>query len=558
VLLVFATLALALASESRSFIERDAPVPLPAGWKRLSQSTSAPVRELNVILALKQRNIDHLKDILMDVSTPRSENYGKHLSLEQISELVAPSQSVIDEVIFYLKSQGVDEIHLSKSRDFLFASMSSTLASRIFNIKYDHYRHESGVTIPCSAGPYSLPSTIAQHIDIVSGIVGFPDLNEKKKLVRTQPASDDLEITPAVIRTRYNVTGVCTNQNNSRAVAEFQGQYYSPTDYKTFWDKYVTDIAPFQNVSGVIGTNEPKEPSYEGNLDIQYISGVVPGCATYFYSMKSFNFYQDLLTWSANLNNQTNVPWVHSVSYGSQGDYPSDSYQARLEAEFVKLGARGVSVMLASGDSGACGDGGNQKKCGCSPLDPSFPATCPYVTSVGATKFLTGNTGGEGAVKYFGSGGGFSQVFPQEDWQADLVNAYLNATTQPPACAFNASGRATPDVAALGDVEFQIIYDGSPISIGGTSASSPTFASIISLLNDQQLNAGKSTLGYLNPWIYDTAAKSPGAFWDVTVGDNEGKCGTKGVQCGFLCAPGWDAVTGVGTPNYELLVNSLP
>jgi len=310
----------------------------------------------------------------------------------------------------------------------------------------------------------------------------------------------------------------------------------------------------------VIGYNDPNSPSYEGNLDIQFISCVVPGCPTYFYSMKSFNFYQDLVKWAALLNNETTVPWVHSVSYGSQGEYPSKTYQDRLEAEFVKLGARGVSVMLASGDYGACGDGGKQKNCSCMPLDPSFPATCPYVTSVGATRFLSGNTGGEGAVTYFGSGGGFSGVFPLGDWQTDLVNAYLTGdTSQPPSCAFNASGRATPDVAALGDVAFQIIYEGSPISIGGTSASSPTFASIISLLNDQRLNAGKPTLGYLNPWIYSTAAKVPGAFWDVTVGNNLGKpnCGNKGAQCGFLCGAGWDAVTGVGTPNYSILKDNI-
>jgi len=216
---------------------------------------------------------------------------------------------------------------------------------------------------------------------------------------------------------------------------------------------------------------------------------------------------------------------------------------------------------LASGDDGACGDGGKKGSCACLPLDPSFPATCPYVTSVGATKFLTGNTGGEGAVVYFGSGGGFSSEFPLEDWQADLVNAYLASnTTQPPACAFNASGRATPDVAALGDVEFEIIYGGSPVQIGGTSASSPTFASIISLLNDDRLNANKTTLGYLNPWIYETAAKVEGAFFDVIVGNNLGQpnCGDKGAPCGYQCAPGWDAVTGVGTPNYAVLTDNMP
>jgi tripeptidyl-peptidase-1 len=309
-------------------------------------------------------------------------------------------------------------------------------------------------------------------------------------------------------------------------------------------------------VAGVVGQNDPTSPGIEASLDLEYIMGVSPYSPSNFYSLKAFNFWNDLMTWTGELDNETNPPFVHSVSYGSQGDYPSDSYRSTLNTEFQKLGARGLSIIFASGDSGAgCeGAGTTAKACDCT-FYPSFPATCPFVTTVGATRFLSGNTGPEGAVQAFGSGGGFSQFFPTAPYQTDDVAAYLASGVQmPEACAFNATGRATPDVAALGDIHFQVVNGGQTISVGGTSASAPSFSAVVSLLNDQLLNGGKPTLGFLNTWIYQTASANPMAFFDVTVGDNiNAGCCRSGAESGFECATGWDPVTGVGTPNFAVL-----
>jgi tripeptidyl-peptidase-1 len=273
--------------------------------------------------------------------------------------------------------------------------------------------------------------------------------------------------------------------------------------------------------------------------------------------MKQLNFWDDLTTWVGELSNETNVPWVHSVSYGSQGDYPSISYRDRLNAEFQKVGVRGVSILFASGDDGAGCQGigaASPQACDCT-FYPSFPATCPYTTSVGATKFISGASGPEAAVSLFKSGGGFSQAFPTQDYQSDDVEAYLKSGVElPAACSFNATGRATPDVAALGDEHFQVINGGSTIAVGGTSASCPTFSAIVTLLNDLRLNNGKSTLGFLNPFLYQIASSNPTAFFDVTEGDNKNtNCCRSGSLDGFLCSAGWDPVTGLGTPNYEVL-----
>lgn len=86
------------------------------------------------------------------------------------------------------------------------------------------------------------------------------------------------------------------------------------------------------------------------------------------------------------------------------------------------------------------------------------------------------------------------------------------------------------------------VYLDKTYGVGGTSASAPIFASIISLINEERLRCNKTTVGFLNPTIY----KYPEMFNDVTVGSNPG-CGTKG----FPASKGWDPVTGMGTPNYE-------
>merc|ERR1719291_1027180 len=136
-------------------------------------------------------------------------------------------------------------------------------------------------------------------------------------------------------------------------------------------------------------------------------------------------------------------------------------------------------------------------------------------------------------------------------WQKDAVGGYLRQSGLPDrSLGYNSSGRANPDIAAQAAMFF--VYAGIPQpGVAGTSCAAPTAAGVFSLLNDLRLQQGKSTLGFLNPLIYEKAS----AFYDVTKGGGRSACGE------WPAKPGWDAVTGVGTPNYEKLaavVSSLP
>ena len=133
------------------------------------------------------------------------------------------------------------------------------------------------------------------------------------------------------------------------------------------------------------------------------------------------------------------------------------------------------------------------------------------MTSVGATE-LSGTTG-EMAALY--SAGGFSNYWTTPSYQSSVVSAYLASIGTTNQGKFNPAGRGYPDVAAIG-TNVEIVYRGQSILVRGTSCSTPIFASIISLINDNLISAGKSPLGFLNPFLY----ANPSAFNDITRGQS--------------------------------------
>jgi tripeptidyl-peptidase-1 len=195
---------------------------------------------------------------------------------------------------------------------------------------------------------------------------------------------------------------------------------------------------------------------------------------------------------------------------------------------YMALGARGISLLFASGDvlyswclsvltaltptqGGIRGNHDSLSECDSTSALAVFPASCPYVTTVGATTGL----GPETAASF--SGGGFSSFFAAPSYQSDAVVGFLETLPTDFEITFNHTGRGYPDVSLQG-VNFQVVVDGSTQSIGGTSASTPTFASVIALINDRLIAAGKPVLGFLNPFLYSATA----GLTDITAGHGSG------------------------------------
>ena len=154
------------------------------------------------------------------------------------------------------------------------------------------------------------------------------------------------------------------------------------------------------------------------------------------------------------------------------------------------------------------------------------------ITSVGSTEGVAPEVAGTF------SAGGFSNIFPQPDYQSAAAQAYLTAlnisSDNPLSGRFNTSGRGFPDISTTGR-DIAIIVNGTAQPVLGTSASTPILASMVALVNEQLLNAGQTPLGFLNPLLYSTSTAA--VFNDIVVGNNPG-CGTPG----FPALPGWDPV----------------
>jgi len=243
-----------------------------------------------------------------------------------------------------------------------------------------------------------------------------------------------------------------------------------------------------------------------------------------------------------NIDNTPQAPLLFSVSYGDDEPTLTLSYVTRVNTEFQKQGVRGISVLFASGDSGV----GGSDFSSCSRFVPGFPATSPFVTAVGGTA-LEGwlETGAE--IVNSLSGGGFSDFFARPTYQNAAVAQYLTSmkASLPNQSLWNNTGRGFPDVAAL-SANFVVVVDFIPLpGVAGTSCASPTIGGIFALLNDVRLQAGKASLGFLNPLLYQLAIKEPQVFTDVVKGSNPG-CGTNG----FTATAGWDPATGWGSVNY--------
>lgn len=370
------------------------------------------------------------------------------------------------------------------------------------------------------------------------------------------------------------------NASLSQAVGEFEQQYYTPDDLSMFLKVNGIESAPVT----LIGPNNPTNPGGEASLDIQYIMAMGRGVATTFWSIQqpSTAPVDHILSYLYQVANVTDPPMVHSLSYGMAAanvdKYQGAGYMERTDAELAKLALRGLTFIIASGDAGVGLIGpAPQEVPNCDVFHPDWPSISPYVTAVGSTYItpladkacflppplnppncmdeplgevlLSTDTG-----MFWTATGGFSFTTATPDYQKAEVAAYLkdHADILPPAHLFNASGRAFPDVVTNGHL-LEVVMNGAFSYIDGTSASAPIFAGIVTLLNAARLEAGMAPLGFANPLLYHISRERPGAFRDITVGNN--KCSGQGSCCeaGFEATVGFDPATGLGSPNYSVL-----
>lgn len=502
-----------------------------------------------------------LDEKLADISSPKSANYGKWLSRGQVKEIISPKAENLKVVEDYLASFGVNATKVNSFGDMIEVTMSVEVAEKVLQTEFATFRSvlDRSNTITRITKPYFLPEAVAAHVAVVDDIMRFPLVKQPLMSYGAEDGADAAFAscgsgcngftTPDVLQERYGYKDqTSAAKGNTVSVAEFQGQYWDQKDLDNFSSGCGVTVAVDEDAS-VGGNNEgrcERAGCVESLLDIEYIGAIthpIPLSVVYSGTYSLFDYVNTIME-------MPEPPLVNSVSYGNdEVQQTSAEYMESCNDQFMKAGSMGLSILFASGDMGVWGRTGASAK---GTFNPDFPAGSPYVTAVGGTDFKTKSVIGEETTWDCG-GGGFSDEFPAPSWQQDAVDAYFATATAagalPPSNLYNAKGRGYPDISALGgQVNPYCISTsaGKWGGVAGTSASCPVVAGIFANLNNERLAAGKSPLGYLNPFVY----ANPQCFNDV----NDGSLNNcyKGYD-GFAALNGWDPATGFGTPIYSCL-----
>jgi kumamolisin len=453
-----------------------------------------------------------------------------------------------------------------------------------FGIELNDYDHPTFGHFRGRSGKVSVPENLLGVIDGVFGLdtrpIGHPRLrrstlapvkwvaiapperlvNGSAKAIAAKTATNPFpgSFFPPEVASLYHYPPATDGSGENIAVFAFNGPPspdprggYDLTALNNYFTKVLGQKAPQIQDVVISGPGNDPGPDTEVSdnngdstgevmLDMCVVGSVAPGAKIfmYFTEFSGKGWVNALTDAIAGKNNIS----VISVSYGNPEKDPQTAWTSMgirvVNKAFQGAVSKGITICVSSGDDGS-DDGGGKT------IEVDFPASSPYVLGVGGTKLvaaagsITSETVWNEEMQDLGAGGGgVSVVFTKPVWQNGVT---VPVSAAPP----HVVGRGVPDVSAVGDPETGVVVmhiDGKKIeSIGGTSASAPLWGSLITRIN-QSMGA---RCGYLNPLLYTKF--SAGVLRDITVGNNGG----------YSAAKGWDACTGLGSPDGNKLLSAL-
>ncbi|KAL1796187.1 hypothetical protein ACET3X_004727 [Alternaria dauci] len=495
---------------------------VPREWTKLERAHGSKTIQLQI--GLKQGRFEELDRHLREVSDPDHMRYGQHLSADEVDELVAPSSETHDLVHEWLRESGIDSdaVGYSSAKDWVIVHLPIETVESLLDTEYHTYKHRDG-SIVARTTAWSLPRHLHAHIDTIQPTTSFfhiatneatfvDDAVEVPASYRAPQNSsiaavcNVTSVTPECFQTLYKTKWYHTkaSRKNSVAFTNYLGEIPIRPDTKLFLEKYrpeaVSQAYAFKQISIANGPTQDGPLTYnqstvegisrEANLDVQAISGIswkTP--ITSFSTAGSPPFTPDVstptntnepyLVWVNWLLSQRAIPRIISTSYGDSEQTVPKSYAERVCRQFAQVGARGTSLFFSSGDRGLGGtntcytnDGANKYQ-----FNPNFPASCPYVTTVGATMnfepeeaaYRPSSNTSTGFRDLYASGSGFSNYFSRPWYQDAVVPAYIDALNNTYAGLYNASGRGYPDLAAQG-LYFAYFWNGTEGVISGVQS----------------------------------------------------------------------------------------
>ncbi len=514
-----------------------------------------------------------LDQLLAQQQDPSSPNYHRWLTSEQYADRFGLSQPDIDKIVTWLGQHGLALKSVARSRNAIAFGGAASQIGSAFSVRIhsynvggeQHYANSTDPTIP------------AAFQGVVLTIRGLHDFRLKPRLRPSAHPRDNLQgaeqLAPDDIATIYNITPLYdAGIDGAGQKLAIVGQTdIIPADiqqYRSYFNLPVnnptTILVPLSQDPGIQANSGDLG---ESELDLEFAGAVARNATIYFVTSTNV---EDSLSYAVT----DNVAPIVSTSYGDcELDTGSAGAQA-LQQLGMQANAQGQTIFAASGDAGALdcyGDGGAINN----ELSVDMPASLPQVTGVGGTQFNEGsgtywsstNTSNRASALFYipeiawnegfnpqfpagpeATGGGESVFFTKPSWQTG-------------AGVPNDGARDVPDVSLSASPDhdgYLMVSQGSLQVIGGTSVGGPQFAGIGALLSHYLVKNGiqsSQALGNINPTLYKLASVA-GVFHDITTGSNMvPPCAGAGCTAvGYSAGPGYDRVTGLGTPNVYNLV----
>jgi kumamolisin len=471
----------------------------------------------------------------MGARLPREREY---LTREDFARVHGASAADLEKIRAFAAQYALKVVSEDRARRIVKLSGTVQAFNAAFGVNLRRYEHTSGM-YRCRTGSLTIPAELELVVEGVFGLDNRPQAKSHFRLRKGNPKvhahAAAVSYSPLQVAKAYGFPPGATGAGQCIGVIELGGGYRA-ADLDSFFRNLGISTPKITAVSVDGGANsptgDPSGPDGEVELDIEVAGAIAPAAqiAAYFAPNTDQGFIDAVTT---AVHDAKLKPSIVSISWGG----PEDSWTAQsrdaLNSACQDASTMGVTVLAASGDDGASD--------GTSAPTVDFPASSPYVVGCGGTKLTISGaaisseqawndlSANEGAT-----GGGVSETFALPSYQQ---------SANVPKAPNGFVGRGVPDVAGDADPEtgYNVVVDGQQSVIGGTSAVAPLWAGLLALIN-QSLG---TNVGYVNPLLY--SAKVETAFHDVTSGSNGD----------YSAGPGWDACTGLGSPNGTALLAAL-
>lgn len=523
-----------------------------------------------LVFACKKKNMNVLEKKLHEIGDPYSRKYRQHMTRSQVFDLIGTPESK-DMITSFLKENDITITKTSRFDEYITAEAPLSKWEEILHTKFHHYEHKSMSNVKLVRTPeYSLPEPLAKHVSKVFNTVQFPEhmhMEDRRNPIftalgrnlQTSSRNNSGFVDPNYISVVYEISDNTGSSGTTQAIYARGEQTFSPadlTEFQTIYDLPDEQISQF--IGGFVDDSvciAQVNNCSQANLDAQYITSVAQGVPTIWYH---WNGTDPWLEWIVTVADMETVPDVFVVNYVSYEDAVNEDDFTEFNDQAIILSSLGVTLVTSAGDDGVAGFQvrGDTEVCDYFAM---FPSSNPYFITIGGTM---GPEDGNPEIACQASqggrittGGGFSAVYDQLSHQNDAVSGYFETISgiADPAPGFDSSKRAYPDLSLMAN-NYILVIGGNTAALSATSAAADVFAAMVSLVNSELVDLGGSTLGWINPTVYDK-------YWqftnDITSGNNSclAQVDVAGpIECcteGFTATEGWDPVSGFGSINFD-------